>query len=124
MRLAFLGDGQALGRSRSGFWTKIHFKVDRDGLPLAFPHGGEAGDNPQFETLLDPGPYITPRAGVSDKGCTSASKTTARRHASAASLRRSRTSPMRRTGLRAVHRTTFGRQAANLWALNTRCGST
>jgi transposase len=31
--------------------------------------GGEAGDSPQFETLLDIGPDITPRAVVTDKGC-------------------------------------------------------
>ena len=29
-------DDQALGRSRGGFSTKIHLKVDLDGLPLAF----------------------------------------------------------------------------------------
>jgi hypothetical protein len=124
MRLAFWETAKRSAVPAVAFGPRSIFKADRDGLPLAFPHGGQAGDNPQFETLLDPGPYITPRAGVSDKGCTSASKTTARRHTSAASLRRSRTSPMRRTGLRAVHRTTFGRQAANLRALNTRCGST
>jgi transposase len=37
---------------------------------LDFPlTGGEAGDSPQFETLLDIGPDITPRAVVTDKGC-------------------------------------------------------
>ena len=36
-------DDQALGRSRGGFSTKIHLKVDLDGLPLAFHlTGGEA----------------------------------------------------------------------------------
>jgi transposase len=62
-------DGQALGRSRGGFSTKIHLKVDLNGLPLAFHlTGGQAGDSPEFETLLDLGPDITPRAAVGDKG--------------------------------------------------------
>ena len=61
--------GQALGRSRGGFSTKIHLKVDLDGLPLAFHlTKGQAGDSSQFEVLLDLGPDITPRAGVGDKG--------------------------------------------------------
>jgi len=61
--------GQALGRSRGGFSTKIHLKVDPEGLPLAFHlTEGQASDNPQFEILLDLGPDITPRAGVGDKG--------------------------------------------------------
>ncbi len=61
--------GQALGRSRGGFSTKIHLKADFDGLPLAFHlTGGEAGDSPQFEVLLDLGPEITPRAALGDKG--------------------------------------------------------
>jgi hypothetical protein len=60
---------QALGRSRGGFSTKIHLKVDLDGLPLAFHlTEGEASDSPQFAILLDLGPDITPRAAVGDKG--------------------------------------------------------
>ena len=60
---------QALGRSRGGFSTKIHLKVDLDGRPLAFHlTQGEASDSPQFEVLLDLGPDITPRAAVGDKG--------------------------------------------------------
>ena len=56
-------DGQALGRSRGGFSTKIHLKADLDGRPLAFHlTEGQAGDSPQFEVLLDLGPDITPRA--------------------------------------------------------------
>ena len=59
----------ALGRSRGGFSTKIHLKTDWDGDPLGFClTGGEASDSPQFETLLDVGPDITPRAAVGDKG--------------------------------------------------------
>src|SRR4051794_17391022 len=61
--------GQALGRSRGGFSTKIHLKCDFDGLPLAFHlTGGEASDSRNFETLLDIGPDITPRAVIGDKG--------------------------------------------------------
>jgi transposase len=61
--------GQALGRSRGGFSTKIHLKADGDGLPLAFPlTEGAASDSPQVEILLDRGPDITPRAAVGDKG--------------------------------------------------------
>jgi len=60
---------QALGRSRGGFSTKIHLKTDWDGDPLGFClTGGEASDSPHFETLLDLGPEITPRAAVGDKG--------------------------------------------------------
>ena len=62
-------DGQALGRSRGGFSTKIHLKVDLEGLPLAFHlTGGQASDSRQFEILLELGPEITPRAAVGDKG--------------------------------------------------------
>ena len=62
-------DGQALGRSRGGFSTKIHLKSDLDGLPIGFHvTGGEASDSRQFELLLDIGPDITPRAAMTDKG--------------------------------------------------------
>ena len=55
-------DDQALGRSRGGFSTKIHLKVDLDGLPLAFHlTGGEASDSRNFELLLDIGPDIAAR---------------------------------------------------------------
>src|SRR5215203_3315569 len=54
---------QALGRSRGGFSTKIHLKVDLDGRPLAFHlTEGQASDSPQFEVLLNLGPDITPRS--------------------------------------------------------------
>lgn len=44
-------------------------KSDKKGLPLGFHlTGGEAHDSPQFETLLDIGPDIAPRAAVADKG--------------------------------------------------------
>src|SRR4051812_13360015 len=77
-------DGQALGRSRGGFSTKIHLKADLEGLALAFhltehQTWGEAGDSPQFEILLDLGPDITPRAAVGDKGYDSTGNRTAAR---------------------------------------------
>jgi transposase len=44
-------------------------KCDLDGLPLAFHlTGGEASDSRNFESLLDIGPDLTPRAVVGDKG--------------------------------------------------------
>jgi transposase len=62
-------ENQALGRSRGGFSTKIHLKTDFDGLPIAFHlTGGQASDSRNFETLLDIGPDITPRAALADKG--------------------------------------------------------
>ena len=62
-------DGQALGLSRGGFSTKIHLKADFKGNPLDFHlTGGEASDSTQFETLLDIGPDIKPRAALTDKG--------------------------------------------------------
>ena len=61
-------NGQALGRSRGGFSTKIHLKTDFGGLPIAFHlTGGEASDSRNFETLLDIGPDINPRAALGDK---------------------------------------------------------
>jgi transposase len=62
-------NGQALGRSRGGFSTKIHLKTDFGGLPIAFDlTGGQASDSPHFAILLDLGPDITPRAAIGDKG--------------------------------------------------------
>jgi transposase len=62
-------EGQALGRSRGGFSTKIHLKTDFDGHPIAFDlTGGEKGDAPHFPILLGLGPDIDPRAAVADKG--------------------------------------------------------
>src|SRR5690606_31602152 len=61
--------GQALGRSRGGFSTKIHLKTDFDGHPIAFYlTGGEKGDAPHFPILLGLGPDIDPRAAIGDKG--------------------------------------------------------
>jgi transposase len=64
--------GQALGRSRGGFTTKIHAKSDSSGDIIAFDlTGGEASDATHFQTLLDIGPDITPRAAIGDKGYSS-----------------------------------------------------
>ena len=61
--------GQALGRSRGGFSTKIHLKTDFDGHLIAFDlTGGEKGDAPHFPILLGLGPDVDPRAAVADKG--------------------------------------------------------
>jgi transposase len=62
-------EGQALGRSRGGFTTKIHAKSDASGDIIAFDlTAGEAFDGRHFETLLDIGPDIQPRAVICDKG--------------------------------------------------------
>ena len=62
-------EGQALGRSRGGFTTKIHAKSDAAGDIIAFDlTGGEASDARHFETLVDIGPDIRPRAAICDKG--------------------------------------------------------
>ena len=54
-------DGEALGRSRGGFSTKIHLKTDLDGYPIGFHlTGGEASDSRNFEVLLDLGPDVDP----------------------------------------------------------------
>ncbi|WP_261516788.1 transposase [Chelativorans petroleitrophicus] len=61
--------GQALGRSRGGFSTKIHLKTDFDGHLIAFDlTGGEKGDAPHFPILPGLGPDVDPRAAVADKG--------------------------------------------------------
>ena len=62
-------EGQALGRSRGGFTTKIHAKSDASGDIIAFDlTGGEASDARHFDILLDIGPDIQPRAVICDKG--------------------------------------------------------
>jgi transposase len=62
-------EGQALGRSRGGFTTKIHAKSDASGDIIAFDlTGGEASDARRFDVLLDIGPDIRPRAVICDKG--------------------------------------------------------
>jgi len=45
---------QALGRSRGGFSTKIHLRVDAEGRPLAFAlTGGEAHDVKGYDALME-----------------------------------------------------------------------
>ena len=62
-------EGQALGRSRGGFTTKIHAKSDASGDIIAFElTGGEASDARHFDVLIDIGPDIRPRAVICDKG--------------------------------------------------------
>ena len=62
-------EGQALGRSRGGFSTKIHAKSDASGDIIAFDlTGGEAFDGRHFETLLDIGPDISTAPSSLDKG--------------------------------------------------------
>jgi transposase len=61
--------GKTARRSRGGFTTKIHAKSDASGDIIAFDlTGGEASDGRHFETLLDIGPDIEPRAAICDKG--------------------------------------------------------
>jgi transposase len=75
-------EGQALGRSRGGFTTKIHAKSDASGDIIAFDlTGGEASDARHFDILLDIGPDIQPRAVICDKGYASkANRRAARAH--------------------------------------------
>ncbi len=55
-------------------------KTDFGGLPIAFHlTGGEASDSRNFETLLDIGPDIDPRAALGDKGYDSKSNREAAR---------------------------------------------
>ena len=67
-------------RAHGGFSTKIHLKTDFGGLPIAFHlTGGEASDSRNFETLLDIGPDLNPRAALGDKGYDSKSNRDAAR---------------------------------------------
>jgi Transposase DDE domain len=55
-------------------------KTDFGGLPIAFHlTGGEASDSRNFETLLNIGPNINPRAALGDKGYDSKSNREAAR---------------------------------------------
>ena len=73
---ALLG-GQALGRSRGGFSTKIHVRAEGWGKPVTFHlTGGERHDSVALPALLDTGvirrkrggrPRLRPRRVVGDK---------------------------------------------------------
>ena len=83
--------GQALGRSRGGFTTKIHAKADNSGDIIAFDlTGGQVADTTRFETLLDIGPDITPRAALGDKGYSSKANRAAARARGTATQRAGR----------------------------------
>src|ERR1700734_2559290 len=95
-------EGQALGRSRGGFTTKIHAKSDASGDIIAFDlTGGEAFDGRHFETLLDIGPDIQPRAVTATKGTPARPIGTPQERA--ASLPSSPTRPTKRTRQASSH---------------------
>ena len=82
---------------------KIHLKTDFDGHPIAFDlTGGAKADAPYFETLLDLGPDIDPRAALGDKGYDS--KPIAPPAASGASLLPSLTNPIPGTSRAALYK--------------------
>jgi hypothetical protein len=79
--------GQALGRSRGGFTTKIHAKAENSGDIIAFDlTGGPVPDTTRFETLLDIGPDIIPCAALGDKGYFSKANRSAARTRGIASM--------------------------------------
>ena len=50
------GGDQALGRSRGGWGTKVHLRVERKGRPVVLLlSGGQAGDSPFLRPLLETG---------------------------------------------------------------------
>ena len=63
-------DGEALGRSRGGFSTKIHLKTDLDGYPIGFHLTGGEAKRPAATSKCSStlGPDVDPRAVVADKG--------------------------------------------------------
>jgi transposase len=73
--------GEALGRSRGGFSTKIHLRADRRGRPMVLlPTPGQRHDQTMFEPLLLHGnvkregrgrPRRRPQRVVADKGYSS-----------------------------------------------------
>lgn len=85
-------DGEALGRSRGGFSTKIHLRAEGGGKPMAFVlSGGERHESRYVEALLSRGhvrhsgrgrPRARPRRLVGDKGysCPTVRRLLARRH--------------------------------------------
>ncbi len=74
-------EDHALGRSRGGFSTKVHWLREKKGLPLsAILSAGAAGDAPHFLPLLEGvkipqakgRPRTRPQEVVADQGCDSA----------------------------------------------------
>lgn len=71
-------EGEALGRSRGGFGTKIHVRAEGKGKPMAFVlSGGERHESKFLQALLEQGavvragrgrPRIRPDRVVGDKG--------------------------------------------------------
>ena len=74
-------EGEALGRSRGGFGTKIHLRAEGYGKPMAFVlSGGERHESKYLQPLLETGtvvraqqgrPRIRPDRLLGDKGYTS-----------------------------------------------------
>jgi transposase len=92
-------EGEALGRSRGGFSTKIHLKVDLEGLPLAFL--SRLAARPVTAHSSRSGSTSDPRSRRARPSVTRGMtpRPTARRRASVASVQPSPTSPRPRTGL-------------------------
>jgi transposase len=73
--------GEALGRSRGGFSTKIHVRADRHGMPVTLLiTAGQQHDQTMFEPLMEVGsikrqgrgrPRVRPARLVADKGYSS-----------------------------------------------------
>lgn len=71
-------EGEALGRSRGGFSTKIHLRAEGKGKPMAFVlSGGERHESKYLQSLLETGAVVRPGRGrprirpdrlVGDKG--------------------------------------------------------
>lgn len=75
------GEGEALGRSRGGFSTKIHLRAEGNGKPItAVLTGGERHEQIALEAVLDQGairrrsrgrPRLRPRRIAGDKSYSS-----------------------------------------------------
>ena len=74
------GEGEALGRSRGGFSTKVHLRAEGGGKPITFVlTGGERHESRMLPALLSRGgvrrpgrgrPRLRPRRVVGDKAYT------------------------------------------------------
>ena len=73
--------GEALGRSRGGFSTKLHLRAERGGKPMVLVlTGGERHEQPVLPALMEQGavkragrgrPRVRPEAVAGDKGYSS-----------------------------------------------------